>query len=451
MQEDKIKDIWKKVLGDVETEVSHAHFLTLFKNTSLVSLEENTATVSTTSNMIVDLLKKRFCLLIKNSLDKHTKQDVKIVFTIKSNKLKVDPGPLFAQEESLILNKPSLTNKLARVREDFTFETMAVSSSNQLAFVSAQKVAKNPGKTYNPLFIYGPVGVGKTHLMQAVANAVFKQDSSKNIIYISSEEFTNEVVEAIRTNNTSRMKKRFRSTDVLIIDDVQFIAGKDRVQEELFHTFNILIDKSSQVVLSSDRPPQEIKKLENRLSSRFSSGLTVDVEPPDFELRTAVLLIKAKRRNINLSIEAAKKLAEKAQDIRTLEGLLLRVITQAGESKEEITEDLVNEALKTGQENQRNILHPDEIIKSVCNFYNIKLTQIKSPKRDASLVKARQIAMYLLQKELKLTLVEIGNLLGGRDHTTIMHGVEKIEKALSLPSENQHLNSEILGISKSFS
>ena len=464
-------DLWKTILGEIETEVSQGNYLMLFKPTALISLEENTATIAAPSNMIIDLLKKRFYQIIKKSLDKHTTKDINIIFipkTINSAKGGLEKtGPLFSDEQNPASRPASqrgeqggqalktqnttqsqtttLSKTLQRVRLDYTFETMAVSSSNQLAFVSAQTVAKNIGHSYNPLFIYGPVGVGKTHLMQAIANEVFKNDNDKKTIYITSEEFTNEVVEAIRSNDTARMKKRFRSADLLIIDDVQFIAGKDRVQEELFHTFNILIDKSSQVVLSSDRPPNEIKKLEKRLSSRFSAGLTVDIEEPDFELKTAILLIKSKKYGVDLPIDVAKAIAEKTEDIRSLEGALLRIITESKTLGKKIDNDLLIKMSRGKQKESLQHLHSDDVIKKVCVFYNIKPTQIRGPKREAFLVIARQIAMYLLKNKLKLTYVEIGNALGGRDHTTVMYGVDKIEKLLSSKTE---LSSEILGITK---
>lgn len=443
--------LWKIVLGEIQTEVSEANFMTLFKKTSLVSLDENTATIAAPSTMINDMIHKRFLPIIKKSLDKHTQKDISIVFTaktIEAIKEKDDKnGPLFNIPEEPLekRSQPVLAKTLSRVRSEFTFETLAVSSSNQLAFVSGQTVAKNPGKSYNPLFIYGPVGVGKTHLMQAIANEVYRKNPDSRIIYITSEEFTNEVVEAIRTNDTARMKRKFRTVDLLIIDDVQFIAGKDRVQEELFHTFNILIDNAAQIVLSSDRPPQEIKKLEKRLSSRFAAGLMVDVEEPDFELRSAVVLIKAKKYGVDISIDVAKIIAEKTEDIRSLEGVLLRVITEAKTVGEEITPEFAQEVFGRRKKTEQQRLHPDDVIKTICAFYDIKPTQIKGPKRDARLVHARQIAMYILKTELKLTHVEIGNMLGGRDHTTIMYGVEKIE---ALVSNKGNETAEILGITK---
>jgi chromosomal replication initiator protein len=442
MEEDN-NILWKKILGEIETEVSRGIFITLFKPTTLLSIEKEIVSIAAPSNMVIDLLQKRHYQIIKKTVDKYTKTNTKIVFVPKiinkRTQENIMVSPLFAQIEK---KQTQTIGHLPRVRSDYTFQTLAVSSSNQLAFVSAQTVAKKIGQAYNPLFIYGPVGVGKTHIMQAIANEVYKNDPDKKIIYTTSEEFTNEVVEAIRNNDTARMKRKFRNVDLLIVDDVQFFAGKERAQEELFHTFNILIDGGAQIVLSSDRPPSEIKKLEKRLSSRFAGGLTVDIEAADFELRTAILLIKAKKHGINLSIEIAKKIAEKAHDSRELEGLLLRTITFATNENSKITPELAENALNKSGEGERKYFHPDDVINSVCTFYNIKETLIKGPKRDSGLVKARQIAMYILKNDLQLSFVEIGNILGGRDHTTIMYGVEKIE---GLVSKNV-FSEEILGI-----
>jgi len=439
--------LWKKVLGEIETEISRANYLTLFKSTALLSLDNGVASVAAPSTMIISLLQKRFYQTIKTAVDKYTKVDTKIIFvpkTISKNPEKgIEITPLFAQAQQ---KQVQPIGHLPRVRADFTFQTLAVSSSNQLAFVSATTVAKKPGTAYNPLFIYGPVGVGKTHLMQAIANEVYRNNPDKKIIYTTSEEFTNEVVEAIRNNDTARMKRKFRNIDLLIVDDVQFFAGKDRAQEELFHTFNILIDGGAQIVLSSDRPPSEIKKLEKRLSSRFAGGLTVDIEAADFELRCAILLIKAKKYNLDLSMDTAKKIAEKAHDSRELEGLLLRTITVATNRGAEVTPELVETALTNSSGEERSFFRPDEIIKNICSFYNIKETLIKGPKRDSGLVKARQIAMYVLKHDLSLSFVEIGNILGGRDHTTIMHGVKKIEKLIL----DKNFSEEIMGIKALF-
>lgn len=436
-----LEGVWRKVLEKIQKKTSKANFYTLFKNTQLVSLTASQAIVAAPSAMITDMLQRRFINEIKEALDEATGNDINITFSIKSfpQEKSTPSEPLFAESEEA---RP-MVGHLPRVRPDFTFKNFAVSSSNQLAFVSAQTVAQDIGAAYNPLFIYGPVGVGKTHLMHAIANEVYQKNPQRKIIYITSEEFTNEVVEAIINNETAKMKKRFRSAALLVIDDIQFIEGKEKVQEELFHTFNILVDNGSQICLSSDRPPHEIKKIQHRLSSRFSGGLSVDIEPPDFELKTAIALIKAKKYGQNISIDIAKILAENAKDTRLLEGLLLRVITQSATTGEEITPELALASLGKYVEEKRSQVHSDDIIRCVCEYYRVKPTQLKGPKRDASLVKARQITMYLLKKELGMTYVEIGNLMGGRDHTTVMHGVDKIT---SLVDSKAIVSEDIVGI-----
>lgn len=437
----RMQDLWDRALGEVEVEVSKAVFLTLFKQTSLLSLEDGVATVAAPSLMVIDLLQRRFYNIIKTALDKQTSLNTRVVFvprvTLQKPKEETT-NTLFGEQEK----GKVIIGHLPRVRPDYTFENMAVSGSNQLAFVSCTSVAKKSGSSYNPLFIHGPVGVGKTHLMQAIANEIYAKSPDKKILYITSEEFTNEVVEAIRGNATASMKRRFRNLDVLLIDDVQFLSGKEKVQEELFHTFNILVDNSAQVVLSSDKQPVELKGVEKRLVSRFSGGLTVDIEPPDFELRCAILLIKAKKLNVVLPIEGAKIIAQEIKDARALEGTLLRLITTAESLRQALSVGLIKKSIENARAEKAPI-GPEEIVRNICAYYKIRPSQIKGDRRDSFLVRPRQVAMYLLKKEFGLTLSEIGAVLGGRDHTTVMYGISKIE---SLVLENK-ISLEGLGIS----
>jgi chromosomal replication initiator protein len=449
----KLSAQWNKVLAEIKPKISEGNFGTLLKPTQLLSIEDGIATISAPSPIIINMLRERFLTDIKTLLEKHTKmENLSVLFVPQAaaQRVKKEAGeepPLLSLGTEQETKTYPVVGHLPRVRKDYTFDNFAVSGSNQLAFVSSTTVAKNPGKSYNPLFIYGPVGVGKTHLMHAIANEVYYKNPERKIIYITSEEFTNEVVEAIRHNETGKMKRRFRNAQLLLIDDIQFIEGKEKVQEELFHTFNILIDQNSQIVLSSDRPPQEIKKLEKRLSSRFAGGLSVDIGLPDFELKTAISLIKAKKFGYELPIEVAKLLADNAEDTRSLEGLLLRVITLATTTNSEITPELAQKALGGMIQERNEHVHPDDVITQVCEYFRIKPTQLKGPKRDASLVKARHITMFILKNDLKLTLKDIGGLLGGRDHTTIMHGVEKVEKSVN---NKEEVVRDIMGITKLF-
>lgn len=440
-----MNELWKKTLEEIELEVSKPRFVTFFKQTQLVSLDDDVATIASPNYMASAYLEKNYYALIKKSLDKISGRNLSLTFkTLSKKTIKEDVGgPLFS---STVIKKAE-KRRPARIREDFTFETFAVSDSNQLAYTAALAVAEDPGGKYNPLFLYGTVGVGKTHLMNSIANVVCQKKPSANIIYLTTEEFTNEVVEAIQFKTTQQLRRKFRNCDLLLLDDIQFLTGKEKVQEELFHTFNALIDKKGQVIFSSDRPPHEIRKIEARLASRFEGGLTVDIEPPDFELRTAILLIKSSKFGFTLGPDLAKLAAEKIQDSRALEGFLLKLnsfLTSSGTM--EVTEDIIKKCLGKSRQ-EREIVHPDDVINAVCNYYNIKPTQLKGSKREASLVRPRHICMFLL-KDLGLTFVEIGNLLGGRDHTTVMHGVEKISK---MSPQTPSLSEEIVSIKKSVS
>lgn len=422
-----MENLWTQTLADIQLEVSQAKFVAFFKPTHLIEVEGGVAKIGSPNPMIANLLEKNYYALIKEVLSKKLNQDVKLVFTVQRPAATPDSGgPLFAERivSTAIKIRPS------RIREDYTFDTLAVSDSNQLAYTAAFTVATDPGGKYNPLFLYGSVGVGKTHLMHAIANTVFEKKSNASIMYLTTEEFTNEMVEAIQTKSTSKLRRRFRNVDLLLLDDIQFLSGKEKIQEELFHTFNALIDNKGQVIFSSDRPPSEIKKIEARLASRFESGLTIDIEPPDLELRAAILLIKSKKHGVELSAELARRAAERIVEPRALEGFLLKLTTLMSMSNtQQITEELVDKTLGNLR-NERPSIHPDDVVRAVCEFYNIKPTQLKGEKRDSSLVRARHVCMYLLKERLGITLVEIGNLLGGRDHTTIMHGIDKITTLL---------------------
>lgn len=441
MDKDKI---WRVVLSEVELSVTRPTFVTFFGKSALLSLEGNVATIGCPSPLSCQMIETRYYSLVKSILDKHTAANNSLVFKIKKAEpsKKEELGPLFTSKE-----EPSLPKTLG-LREDFTFENFAVSTSNQVAFAASQAVSLSLGTAYNPLFLYGGVGVGKTHLMQAIGNNLLGKKPKTKIIYCMGEDFINEIIEAIKNRTTDLFKKRFRQTQVLLLDDVQFIAGKDRVQEEFFHTFNAILRVGGQVVLTSDRPPSEIAKLEERLRSRFEGGLTVDISPPDFELRTAILLIKSRQRKIDLSIEVAKFIAANIEDTRKLEGTLLRAQTEAETKKEPLSVSLLQSILgkKEGKEEaQTKKIPAEEILKAVADYFNLKVSQIRSKKRSRPICVPRQILMYLLRGEMGLTYETVGEVLGGRDHSTIIHGVDKISHEMLI---NERLREDVSGIRK---
>lgn len=341
-------------------------------------------------------------------------------------------GKKRVKETPLLNFQPSLSDLFYRtgLHIKYSFDNFAVSSTNQVAYAAAQAVSNSLGHAYNPLFIYGGVGVGKTHLAQAVARNALEKDREKKVLFCPSDQFTNELIESIREKNTPNFRRKYRRLNLLIVDDTQFIAGKERVQEEFFHTFNSLLSTGGQVILTSDRPPTEIKNLEDRLRSRFSGGLAVDIQPPDFELRTAILLIKAREKNIDIDIEAAKTIAEHISDSRELEGTLLSLYSRVLGGIERITSEIVDGFFSQKNNERAKRITPHDVIKSVCSFYNLRVSHIRGESRASNIVLPRQITMFLLRTEYKLKLEEIAGLLKRKDHTTVIHALEKINRLL---------------------
>lgn len=397
-------------------------------------------------------IEERYHGQIKEALDRVTGRKNELIFSVgdfpvaEAPRNQVD-GPLFEA------GKGSTTDYrraflATRLREDFTFETFAVSPSNEMAHAAAQAVANSPGTAYNPLFFYGGVGVGKTHLTQAIGHSVLRSDAETNLIYCTGEEFTNEIIDAIRRKETYQFKRKFRSPKLLLIDDVQFIAGKTAVQEEFFHTFNAIRQEGGQIVLVSDRPPQEIEGLEDRLRSRFEGGLMIDIQQPSFELRTAILLIKAKTLGLTLSMELAQLIAANIESARKLEGFLARLTTESSLRNQEISEPLVRGILgKLVDDPTRAApsVRSKDALRAVALHFNVTVASLEGPRRSKGLVIPRHLAMYLLRTDQRLSLEEIGRLFGGRDHTTVMHAVDKVAHNLAT---SERLRVELASIRK---
>ncbi|MFH0979819.1 MAG: chromosomal replication initiator protein DnaA [Candidatus Roizmanbacteria bacterium] len=343
----------------------------------------------------------------------------------------------------LLAFEPAVEDLFARsgLNKKYSFENFAVSSTNQVAYAAAQAVVNNLGNAYNPLFLYGGVGVGKTHLAQSVAKKILEKDKNKKIYFCPGDNFTNELIESIRDKTTPRFRRKYRYLSLLIIDDIQFIAGKAHIQEEFFHTFNSIVSNGGQIILTSDRPPTEIKNLEDRLRSRFAGGLSVDIQEPDFELRTAILLIKAKEKNINIDMEAAKIIAERSTDSRSLEGTILSLYAKILGKKEKIDLESVEDFFSQSKEAKKvRRINSSDVIKAVCTYYNVKQSHLKGPERNERIVLPRQIAMYLIRRQVGLKLMETADILRRKDHTTVIHAEEKIS---SLMMRDQNFKKEV--------
>ena len=436
------KKVWQSILSELELQLSEPVFLTFFKNTRLLSFKDKTAKISCPNPLAINMIEKRYHPLLKSIVDKHLAKDTVLAFFVEKRKGKKEMGPLFSFKR---IPTTSVFEGLINIRllPNFTFENFAVSSLNQMAYAATTAVAESPGKAYNPLFLYGGVGVGKTHLMQAVGHRLLAK--KKRIIYCTGEDFTNEIIDAIQTKTTKAFKQKYRSVQGLLIDDVQFIAGKTAVQEEFFHTFNAILRVGGQIILTSDQPPQEISKLEERLRSRFEAGLIIDVPNPNFELRCAILLIKAKQRKIELPMEIIQLIGGNITSARALEGTLTKLSAEAKIKNQPITLELAEKILGKAEEKKgtKKRVLPKDVVKEVAVYFNLKISQLKGKRRDKSIAFPRQILMYLLKTENELSLMEIGRILGNRDHTTILHGVKKIT---SLLSTEEGLRGDVLGI-----
>ena len=433
---DKIKENWEKILLILkeEHEVSDVSYRTWLQPLTPYSFKGNTVTIIVPEQTFLAYVKKKYGLLLKVTISEFLDQDCDVDFKVKDQieEEKQAQAPSLIQKNKAVVSPDVIQS--ANLNPKYTFDTFVVGSNNNLAHAAALAVAESPGEIYNPLFIYGGVGLGKTHLMHAIAHFILKNNPSAKILYVSSETFTNELIDAIRNKNnitTTEFREKYRNNDVLLIDDIQFIIGKESTQEEFFHTFNALHTANKQIIISSDRPPKDIETLEERLRTRFECGLIADVSSPDFETRMAILRKKEELEGYHIDDDIITYIATNIKsNIRELEGAFNRLIALSTLEKRPIDMLLAEEAIKDIiSPGESRKVTPELIIEIVAEHFHITPADIYSNKRTANIAYPRQVAMYLC-KENGTTLKKIGDIMGGRDHTTVMHGVEKIEKEL---------------------
>jgi chromosomal replication initiator protein len=445
--------LWKDVCDNLKLSVSGAIFSTWFTQTHIVSLKNSggryIVEVGCGTLYTKSTLETRYFGIIQDALGSFLKTPVDLLFIVKqkpqdSESISINSEPLFEQN-TLNTDKINSAISRSRLRIPFTFSNFAVSSSNQMAWAAAEAVSKNPGSAYNPLFIWGGVGIGKTHLMNAVGHSVMERNPDSKIYFCTGEEFTNDIVEGIRNKTTQSFRDKYRRLNLLLIDDIQFIAGKDSVQEEFFHTFNALVSNGSQIILTSDQPPSEIHKLEERLRSRFEAGLTVDIAPPDFELRCAIVEIKAKQRGIEIPTPLIHMIAGNIDTPRKIEGFLIKLLSEISLKKAVVDESLIERLVGKGENSVAVKIKasPNDIVSAVLKYYSLGKKQLLGESRIKQFAQPRQLLMYLLRTQLSLPLEEVGRLVGGRDHTTVMHAVDKITQ---MASENVQIREDIRGI-----
>jgi len=422
-------NLWDEILARIETKVNRHSFYTWFRPTSFVSDSRSSVTVRVPNTLFKDWLTKHYAGVIAEAMVELKRPNLLVNFISDT----VTDGvviPLSAEEAAALETGPPPVTQPgpAGLNPRYTFDTFIVGSSNQFAHAACRAVAEAPSRSYNPLFIYGGVGLGKTHLMHAVGHYVLEHDRNLKLTYISSERFMNEMINAVRYDRVLDFRERYRSVDVLLVDDIQFLAGKEGTQTEFFHTFNALYDSQKQIVLSSDCPPHEIPALEERLRSRFEWGLTADIQSPDLETKVAILKRKAETEAVPLPDNVAMYIAGKIKsNIRELEGSLIRLIAFASLTGQEITLQLAQEVLKGILDHEEKAVTIEIIQKFVADYYNLKMIDLKSRNNSKSVAKPRQIAMYLCKALTHASLPEIGRSFGGKHHSTVIHSIRKVE------------------------
>jgi chromosomal replication initiator protein len=430
------KQIWQAVLGELEVSLSRANFTTWFKNTSLTS-NNDTYTIFVPNGFTKEWLQNKYNENLLKAIKKVAGKVKNINYAIHStskSQEKIFSTPKIDLRETEEAKNGSLNPR-------YVFETFIVGDGNKLAHAACQAVVKKPGEIYNPLFIYGGVGLGKTHLMQALGNAIVKKNIKKKVVYVTCEKFVNEFIQAISTGRMNRFKGNYRNVDVLLIDDIQFLAGKEGTQEEFFHTFNTLHQNDKQIVISSDRPPKALHTLEDRLISRFEWGMIADIAPPDIETRMAILKSKCQEKKYKIDPRALNYIASNIQqNIRELEGALNRLIAYCElndlNPDLETTENALGSFITASKKN----VNAEQIIKEVASFYSLDKEKIMEKKRNKEIVVPRQISMYLMREEINQPYTRIAEIFGGKDHTTVMHAYNKIKINMQ---KNKSLKQEV--------
>jgi chromosomal replication initiator protein len=462
------EQIWQSALGEIEINLSRANFITWFKNTFISSIENGQVIVCVPNAFIKKWLEEKYHKNILSALENVLKQKISIIYKVELQK---NPGqtiisePVKESHETEVVNnnqkksdQPEPEKVVSRNGNDnkfglnsrYVFENFIVGKNNELAYAACKAVVNNLGKAYNPLFIYGGVGLGKTHLLQAIGNEVSKK--TDRILYTTSEKFTNNYIQAVHSGKAKEFKNLYRNVDLFLIDDVQFMGGKDGTQQEFFHTFNELQQGDKQIVLTSDRAPKSLPAIEARLISRFESGMVADVGRPDMETKIAILEKKALEKNFPLSSEILNLLAKSVQNnIRELEGILNKIIAVHQIKNISVTEKSVKEILSDFVANtQTKSLSNKEVLDAVCRFYDISFKDLIGSSRKKELVWPRQIAIFLMREEVRTSYPSIGHEMGGRDHTTAMHAYNKINKEVK-ENENEKVKQEIASIKQLFS
>ncbi|OGN09765.1 MAG: hypothetical protein A3J46_06655 [Candidatus Yanofskybacteria bacterium RIFCSPHIGHO2_02_FULL_41_11] len=427
--------LWKLVLSDMESSLSRANFTTWFKNTSIISSNNDSIFVSVPNGFAKEWLENKFNKQILQKI-REVAPHVRDVRYVIGDGVQIKPSLLQQRNDIAMIPDRMLedkqendVDKITNLNKRYTFDSFVVGSNNELAHAASVAIVKNPGRSYNPLFLYGGVGLGKTHLLQATGNELSQVNPSKKILYMSAEKMTANIVEAIKNRTIEDLKQHYAKLDVLIVDDVQFMAGKEKTQEIFFSTFNELYEKNKQIILSSDRAPKAIPALEKRIMSRFEGGMIADIGSPDHETRLAILKTKAKEKNFDIDNESLSYIASNIQkNIRELEGALNRIIAFSQIYNKTPSLNEIKKLLATYLSTPFRKTTVQAIIKCVSDFYGIPLVDITKKGRKKEIVKPRQIAMFLLREEMKLSFPEIGSKVGGRDHSTVIHAYNKIKK-----------------------